>query len=108
MKRDPNSPWYRKAVQHWDAQEASDNGVLGGFGHVTEVDIRDSRQILHKVPLRARSGGAAWLAARGTAACRRRRLRRAHARAPAPLPTSRRLWAAQYRRQRRAHAASWH
>jgi AdoMet dependent proline di-methyltransferase len=41
--------WYAKAVDYWDKQEASYNGVLGGFERVSDVDIRDSRQLLLKV-----------------------------------------------------------
>ena len=41
--------WYNKAVQYWDKQEASYNGVLGGFGFVSEADVHDSEQFLHKV-----------------------------------------------------------
>ncbi len=40
--------WYNKAVEYWDKQEASYDGVLGGFGHVSEVDVRDSEQFLKK------------------------------------------------------------
>jgi len=43
-----HSTWYKKAVEYWDQQEASCNGVLGGFGHLTDVDIRDSRIVLMK------------------------------------------------------------
>lgn len=41
--------WYKKAVSYWDQQEASYDGVLGGFGHVSDIDIRDSKQVLLKV-----------------------------------------------------------
>lgn len=41
--------WYAKAVQYWDEQEATYNGVLGGFETVSTVDIRDSRALLLKV-----------------------------------------------------------
>mmetsp|Transcript_21632 Transcript_21632/g.36854 ORF Transcript_21632/g.36854 Transcript_21632/m.36854 type:complete len:263 (-) Transcript_21632:320-1108(-) len=41
--------WYAKAVEYWDQQEASYNGVLGGFGFVSDVDVRDSRQLIEKV-----------------------------------------------------------
>lgn len=41
--------WYDKAVQYWDKQEASYDGVLGGFGFVSEADVHDSEQLLHKV-----------------------------------------------------------
>ncbi len=41
--------WYTKAVQYWDEQEPSYNGVLGGYGYVSDVDVHDSRQLLEKV-----------------------------------------------------------
>jgi hypothetical protein len=41
--------WYKGAVEYWDKQEASYNGVLGGFGHVSSFDIGDSREMLRKV-----------------------------------------------------------
>lgn len=41
--------WYNKAVSYWDTQEASVNGVLGGYGHVSDDDIIESRKFLFKV-----------------------------------------------------------
>ncbi|KAG1676942.1 hypothetical protein FOA52_014818 [Chlamydomonas sp. UWO 241] len=41
--------WYKKAVAYWDQQEPTYNGVLGGFGFVSEIDIRDSKALLEKV-----------------------------------------------------------
>lgn len=41
--------WYSKAVQYWDKQEASVEGVLGGFGFVSEPDIADSLSLLLRV-----------------------------------------------------------
>lgn len=40
--------WYHKAVAYWDQQEASYDGVLGGFGHTSDLDVRDSRALLLK------------------------------------------------------------
>ena len=37
------------ALQYWDRQEASVDGVLGGFGHVSDADIDGSRRFLLKV-----------------------------------------------------------
>ena len=39
----------QKAVSYWDQQEPSYNGVLGGFGFVSDIDVNDSRQLLEKV-----------------------------------------------------------
>lgn len=45
-----NGPvWYTSAVQYWDAQAATDDGVLGGYGFVSDADIRDSLAFLKKV-----------------------------------------------------------
>ena len=38
--------WYGEAVAYWDKQEASYDGVLGGHGHVSDADIRESRAFL--------------------------------------------------------------
>ena len=40
--------WYSASVEYWDKQEASFNGVLGGYGHVSEPDIAESRKFLLK------------------------------------------------------------
>jgi protein N-terminal methyltransferase len=44
-----HTAWYSKAVEYWDKQEASYNGVLGGYGCVSSIDIRDSKALLLKV-----------------------------------------------------------
>jgi protein N-terminal methyltransferase len=36
-------------VQYWDQQEASYDGVLGGFGYVSDYDISDSGALLQRV-----------------------------------------------------------
>ena len=41
--------WYKTNVEYWDAQPPTDDGVLGGFGFVANVDIRDSAAFLQKV-----------------------------------------------------------
>eukprot|EP00927_Polykrikos_kofoidii_P049651 TRINITY_DN43686_c0_g1_i1.p1 TRINITY_DN43686_c0_g1~~TRINITY_DN43686_c0_g1_i1.p1 ORF type:complete len:258 (+),score=43.00 TRINITY_DN43686_c0_g1_i1:63-776(+) len=38
--------WYAKGEAYWDNQEASVNGVLGGFGCTSEPDVRESKQFL--------------------------------------------------------------
>lgn len=43
-----HSGWYSKAVEYWDNQEPTYNGVLGGFGHLSDLDIRDSWELLKK------------------------------------------------------------
>ena len=41
---------------YWDKQEASVNGVLGGYGHLSGLDVRDSRAFLKKVRRRGPPG----------------------------------------------------
>ena len=43
--------WYTSAVQYWDSQSPTNNGVLGGFGQVNSADIMDSRKFLLKAML---------------------------------------------------------
>ncbi|XP_068656637.1 alpha N-terminal protein methyltransferase 1 [Aristolochia californica] len=38
--------WYRKGVGYWEGIEASVDGVLGGYGHVNDVDVRGSEAFL--------------------------------------------------------------
>ncbi|RYH08376.1 methyltransferase domain-containing protein [archaeon] len=41
--------WYEKANSYWDDEKncpCSDDGVLGGYGHITPVDIEGSRSFL--------------------------------------------------------------
>jgi len=40
--------WYGKAVDYWAHQPATVNGVLGGFGQVSPVDVRDSTVFLRE------------------------------------------------------------
>ena len=40
--------WYEAAVQYWDNQAPTDDGVLGGYGFVSDIDVRDSRLFLKK------------------------------------------------------------
>ncbi|KAG2762317.1 hypothetical protein PC129_g5532 [Phytophthora cactorum] len=44
--------WYSSAHQYWDDEAncpLTDNGVLGGFAHVSGVDIRESKRFLKHV-----------------------------------------------------------
>ncbi|XP_034698373.1 alpha N-terminal protein methyltransferase 1 isoform X2 [Vitis riparia] len=38
--------WYRKGVGYWEGVEASVDGVLGGYGHVNDVDVKGSEAFL--------------------------------------------------------------
>lgn len=46
------SSWYSKAYDYWEDEKncpLSDDGVLGGFGAVTPVDIKESNEFLDKI-----------------------------------------------------------
>ena len=45
---DQQPVWYEQAVQYWDKQAPTDDGVLGGYGHVSGIDVRDSKKFLQK------------------------------------------------------------
>ncbi|KAG5235878.1 alpha N-terminal protein [Salix suchowensis] len=38
--------WYRDGVAYWEGVEASVNGVLGGYGHVNDADVKGSEGFL--------------------------------------------------------------
>lgn len=40
--------FYETAVSYWDKQEATVDGVLGGFGHVSSADLKESYKLLQK------------------------------------------------------------
>ena len=53
-----HNEWYDKGYQYWESATncpISDNGVLGGFGHLTPVDTIGSNMFLDEV-LRLRPG----------------------------------------------------
>ena len=65
---DKQTEWYAASVGYWDKQEASYDGVLGGYGHVSDADIAESDKFLKKVlavPLRESQSGARRLTAIG-------------------------------------------
>lgn len=41
---------YEKAGMYWDNVDATIDGVLGGFGHLTEVDLKDSHEFFQLQP----------------------------------------------------------
>lgn len=49
LKGEGIANWYSKAVKFWNQQEPSYNGVLGGYGHLSGVDLRDSTAFLKRV-----------------------------------------------------------
>lgn len=38
--------WYGKAIEYWSNQEASVNGVLGGYGYTSNGDLKESKAVL--------------------------------------------------------------
>ena len=42
--------WYDKGAAYWETQPSSLDGVLGGFGHLSPIDVRDSRAFLLSLP----------------------------------------------------------
>ena len=50
--------WYARGIEYWDAVDANVEGVLGGFGRVSDVDARDNGTLLRATygeTLRARA-----------------------------------------------------
>lgn len=46
---DESGIWYKKAYDYWENESncpENDDGVLGGYGFLTEVDCRDSNLFL--------------------------------------------------------------
>ena len=43
------STWYTKAMEYWSSQDASINGVLGGFGDLHPADLAGSELFLNQV-----------------------------------------------------------
>lgn len=42
--------WYKQGVNYWVGTEATVDGVLGGFGNISDVDIQGSTQFLKALP----------------------------------------------------------
>ena len=61
----PREAWYGKAAAYWDEIDATVDGVLGGFGDMTDVDLADS----HAFFGRQSRIGPKGTAAPGTLAC---------------------------------------
>jgi protein N-terminal methyltransferase len=38
--------WYKKGIDYWDTVDATDDGVLGGYGHVSSVDAKENAEFL--------------------------------------------------------------
>ena len=65
IEADLEGGWYAKAVQYWDAQPATDDGVLGGHADaVAGADVAQSEAFLLKVvgPARLEAAAAGKLA----------------------------------------------
>jgi protein N-terminal methyltransferase len=44
-----SSAWYGKAMEYWSSQDASINGVLGGFGNLHPLDLMGSEKFMTQV-----------------------------------------------------------
>lgn len=44
-----SSDWYGKAMDYWSTQDASINGVLGGFGDLHPIDLSGSELFINQV-----------------------------------------------------------
>lgn len=43
--------WYKKGVDYWCGVDASVNGVLGGFGHISNTDVLGSTVFLRQLKI---------------------------------------------------------
>jgi protein N-terminal methyltransferase len=46
---DVSSTWYSKAMEYWSSQDASINGVLGGFGDLHPIDMTGTDMFFNQV-----------------------------------------------------------
>lgn len=56
LSNDKKSEWYKKGNAYWADVDATVDGVLGGFAHVSPADIAESRQFLQSVGLNSYEG----------------------------------------------------
>eukprot|EP00929_Paragymnodinium_shiwhaense_P099180 TRINITY_DN60744_c0_g1_i1.p1 TRINITY_DN60744_c0_g1~~TRINITY_DN60744_c0_g1_i1.p1 ORF type:complete len:314 (-),score=94.93 TRINITY_DN60744_c0_g1_i1:213-1154(-) len=57
-KKSGQLKWYTKAVDYWNKQDASIDGVLGGLGEVSPADLRESKAFLQALPAPYMSEGS--------------------------------------------------
>ncbi|CAL9187689.1 unnamed protein product [Musa hybrid cultivar] len=50
--------WYQKGIAYWEGVEASVDGVLGGYGHVDDADVKGSEAFLKPLLLDRFGSGA--------------------------------------------------
>lgn len=43
------SDFYKNAEEYWSHVPATEDGVLGGFGHISSMDIKGSRKFLESL-----------------------------------------------------------
>ena len=41
--------WYQRGVRYWEKTDATVDGVLGGFGYISQEDLKGSRQFLEQI-----------------------------------------------------------
>jgi protein N-terminal methyltransferase len=47
--------WYNKGAQYWSSVDATLDGVLGGFAHISPIDIQESKAFLKSLNIAAYS-----------------------------------------------------
>ena len=45
---DKDKKWYKKQVTYWDKQPTTVDGVLGGYGNTSDIELKYSHQFLTK------------------------------------------------------------
>ncbi len=51
--------WYKKGVDYWSSVEPTTQGVLGGFGRISDIDVRGSKAFLQSLGIVNFQGNAA-------------------------------------------------
>ncbi|URE11115.1 N-terminal protein methyltransferase [Musa troglodytarum] len=64
--------WYQKGIAYWEGVEASVDGVLGGYGHVNDADVKGSEAFLKPLLLDRFGSGARHPVALGSEGISRR------------------------------------
>ncbi|WOL15355.1 alpha N-terminal protein methyltransferase 1 [Canna indica] len=61
--RSKRHEWYQKGIAYWQGVDASVDGVLGGYGHVNDADVKGSEAFLKPLLLDRFGSGARRLVA---------------------------------------------
>eukprot|EP00301_Raphidiophrys_heterophryoidea_P001522 c10731_g1_i1.p1 GENE.c10731_g1_i1~~c10731_g1_i1.p1 ORF type:complete len:256 (+),score=46.82 c10731_g1_i1:48-770(+) len=44
-----DSKWYKQSLAYWNGIEATVDGILGGFGFISEIDIKNSTKLVQSI-----------------------------------------------------------